>query len=139
MRSETVTTVLPAPKAKVFAYLAEIENLPRWATDFARELKVVDGRHKVVNGLGEFFFRIEADERTGVIDMLAGPTETEMALFPTRVVGLPDGRSAFTFTMFQAPGSSDELFDSQHASLVHEFANIEREFAEDGSPKPPGR
>ncbi|MGH3044342.1 MAG: hypothetical protein ACRDM2_06415 [Gaiellaceae bacterium] len=128
MKSRTVTTVLPAPKAQVFGYLSEIENLPLWATDFARELKVVDGRHKVVNGLGEFFFRIEADERTGVIDMLAGPTETEMALFPTRVVGLPDGRSAFTFTMFQVPGSSDELFESQHASLVREFANIEREF-----------
>jgi len=129
MKSRTVTTVLPAPKAQVFGYLSEIENLPLWATDFARELKVVDGRHKVVNGLGEFFFRIEADERTGVIDMLAGPTETEMALFPTRVVGLPDGRSAFTFTMFQVPGSSDELFESQHASLLHEFENIEREFA----------
>lgn len=128
MRSRTVTTVLPAPKAKVFAYLAEVENLPLWATDFARELKVVDGRHKVVNGLGEFFFRIEADERTGVIDMLAGPSEAEMALFPTRVVELPDGRSAFTFTMFQAPGASDELFESQHASLLREFGNIEREF-----------
>ena len=129
MKSRTVITVLPAPKAQVFGYLSEIENLPLWATDFARELKVVDGRHKVVNGLGEFFFRIEADERTGVIDMLAGPTEAEMALFPTRVVELPDGRSAFTFTMFQAPRSSDELFESQHASLLHEFENIEREFA----------
>lgn len=128
MRSETVTTVLPAPKGEVFAYLAEVENLPRWATEFARELKVENGRHKVVNGLGEFFFAIEADEATGVIDMRAGPTESEMALFPTRVVELPDGRSAFTFTMFQGPGSSDELFESQHASLVREFENIERQF-----------
>ena len=128
MRSETVTTVLPAPKGEVFAYLAEIENLPRWATEFARELKVENGRHKVVNGLGEFFFAVEADEATGVIDMRAGPTESEMALFPTRVVELPDGRSAFTFTMFQGPGSSDELFESQHASLVREFENIERQF-----------
>ena len=128
MRSETVTTVLPAPKGEVFGYLAEVENLPRWATEFARELKVQNGRHKVVNGLGEFFFAIEADEATGVIDMRAGPTESEMALFPTRVVGLPDGRSAFTFTMFQGPGSSDELFESQHASLVRELENIERQF-----------
>lgn len=128
MRSETVTTVLPAPKGEVFGYLAEVENLPRWATEFARELKVENGRHKVVNGLGEFFVAIEADEATGVIDMRAGPTESEMALFPTRVVELPDGRSAFTFTMFQGPGSSDELFESQHASLMREFENIERQF-----------
>ena len=128
MRSETVTRVLPAPKSEVFAYLSEIENLPLWATEFARELKVVDGRHKVVNGLGEFFFRIEADPETGVIDMLAGPGDDEMALFPTRVVELPGDRSAFTFTMFQGPGISDDLFESQHASLVRELENVEREF-----------
>lgn len=129
MRSETVTTVLPAPKSEVFAYLADIENLPRWATEFARELKIVDGRHKVVNGLGEFLFRIESDPETGVIDMLAGPDDDELALFPTRVVELPGGRSAFTFTMFQGPGMSDELFESQHASLLRELENVEREFA----------
>jgi uncharacterized membrane protein len=72
VKSRTVTTVLPAPPDRVFAYLSDIENLPHWATEFARELKVVDGRHKVVNGLGEFFFEIRADSKTGVIDMLAG-------------------------------------------------------------------
>jgi hypothetical protein len=129
MTSRTVTAVLPAPKEEVFAYLAEIENLPRWATEFARELKVVEGRYKVVNGLGEFFFRLQADERTGIIDMLAGPSENELALFPTRVVELPGGRSAFTFTMFQWPDMSDELFESQYASLLREFDNIQREFS----------
>ena len=133
MRSETVTRVLPASKRDVFAYLADVENLPHWASEFARELKVEDGHHKVVNGLGEFFVRIEADERTGVIDMLAGPDEAEMAVFPTRVVELAGGRSAFTFTMFQGPGMSDELFDAQHASLLREFENIERTFAQPSS------
>jgi hypothetical protein len=110
----------------VFAYLAEVENLPEWATEFARELRVVDGRHKVVNGLGEFFFRIEADAATGVIDMLAGPSDDELGLFPTRVVAVPGG-SAFTFTMFQA-GEDDELFDAQYASLLRELENLERRF-----------
>jgi len=129
LESRTVTTVLRKPKQDVFAYLSDIENLPRWATEFARELKIEGGRHKVVNNVGEFFFRIEADEETGVIDMLAGPTEEQMALFPTRVVALPGGDSAFTFTMFQGPDMSDELFEQQYRSLVREFENIEREFA----------
>ena len=129
MKSKTVTTVLPAPRERVFAYLADVENLPRWATEFARELKVVDGRHKVVNGLGEFYFEIHSDAETGVIDMLAGPEPDQLALFPTRVVELGPTRSAFTFTMFQWPGQDDVLFESQYASLRREFANIEREFA----------
>ena len=129
MTSRIVTAVLPAPKERVFGYLADVENLPRWATDFARELKVVDGRHKVVNGLGEFFFEIRADAASGVIDMLAGPTDDALALFPTRVVALGDDTSAYTFTMFQQPGMPDDLFESQYRSLLREFENIEREFA----------
>jgi hypothetical protein len=129
MESRTVTAVLDAPKPEVFAYLSTIENLPSWATEFARELKYEHGKAKVVNGLGEFYFGIEADAETGVIDMYAGPTEEELALFPTRVVELPGERSAFTFTMFQAPGMPDHLFESQYESLLREFDNIRREFA----------
>jgi hypothetical protein len=129
MTTRTVTEVLDAPKEEVFAFLSQIENLPRWATEFARELTYEDGKAKVVNGLGEFYFRIAADAATGVIDMYAGPTEDELALFPTRVVALPGGTSAFTFTMFQAPGMPDELFESQYESLLREFENIRNEFA----------
>ena len=48
-----------------------------------------------------------------------------MAIFPTRAVALPDGRTAYSFTMFQGPDMPDELFDAQHASLQREFRNIE--------------
>ena len=129
METRTVTAVLDAPREQVFDYLSRIENLPRWATEFARELRYEDGRAIVVNGLGEFLFTIEADPETGVIDMRAGPTDDELSLFPTRVVALPDGRSAYTFTMFQAPGMPDELFETQYASLLREFENLRRELA----------
>ena len=128
MRSETVVATLAAPKDEVFAYLADIENLPDWATEFARELRHEGGRHTVVNGRGEFAFAMEADSETGVIDMYAGPDEDEMGLFPTRVVELPGGGSAFAFTMFQAPGMPDEVFEEQHASLVRELDNLRRRF-----------
>src|SRR5207253_6713386 len=75
MLSRTVTAVLDAPQANVFDFLSRVENLPLWATDFARELKYEDGKPKVVNGLGEFYFTIDADPSTGVIDMHAGPDE----------------------------------------------------------------
>jgi hypothetical protein len=128
MDTRTVTTVLDAPKEDVFDYLAKIENLPEWATEFARELKYEHGKAKVVNGLGEFYFTISADPETGVIDMYAGPSEDELGLFPTRVVELPGGASAFTFTMFQAPGVPDELFESQYQALLREFENIREKF-----------
>ena len=129
MINRTVTTVLDAPRDEVFDYLSRLENLPEWATDFAQELKYEDGAAKVVNGLGEFYFRIDADAETGVIDMYAGPSEQELALFPTRVVALGDSKSAYSFTMFKAPGMPDELFESQYESLRREFDNIRARFA----------
>ena len=131
MINRTVTAVLDAPRDEVFEYLSRIENLPEWATDFAQELKYEDGTAKVVNGLGEFYFRIDADVKTGVIDMYAGPSEEELALFPTRVVALGDSKSAYSFTMFKAPGMPDELFESQYESLRREFDNIRARFAVD--------
>jgi len=128
METRTATMILSAPKTQVFDYLSRIENLPAWATEFARELRYEDGKPKVVNGLGEFYFVIDADPATGVIDMYAGPAEDELGLFPTRVVDLPGGASAFTFTMFQAPGMSDELFESQYRSLLRELENLRARF-----------
>jgi hypothetical protein len=126
MRSATVTTVLSAPQPAVFEYMADIEHLPEWATEFARELRREGDDYKVVNGLGEFFFTIEADAASGVIDMFAGPTKDAMAVFPTRAVALPDGRTAYSFTMFQSPEMPDDLFEAQYASLRRELANVER-------------
>jgi hypothetical protein len=128
MRNATVTTVLQAPRQAVFEYMSDIGHLPEWATEFARELRRDGDDYKVVNGLGVFFFAIRADPASGVIDMFAGPTKDAMAIFPTRAIGLPDGRTAYSFTMFQGPDMPDDLFDAQHESLRREFANIERVF-----------
>jgi hypothetical protein len=130
MMNQTVTAVLDAPSERVFDYLSKVDNLPEWATDFARELKYDGENAKVVNGLGEFFFTIDAHRDTGVIDMYAGPTEDQMALFPTRVVALGPERSAYTFTMFKAPGMDEALFEAQHRSLQREFQNIRDRFGD---------
>ncbi len=129
MISRTVTAVLDAPKTVVFGYLSNIENLPEWANEFAHELKYEDGKAKVVNGLGEFYFSIDTDEASGVIDMYSGPGEDELSLFPTRVVALGPQRSAYMFTMFKTPGMPDELFESQYESLRRELDNIRDHFS----------
>jgi hypothetical protein len=129
MRSATVTTTLHAPAGEVFDYLSRVENLPDWATEFARDLIEVDGHHKVRNGLGEFYVHIDADPASGVIDMHAGPTLEQTAVFPTRVIALTPEVTAYAFTMFQQPGMPDSLFEAQHASLQREFAHIRSRFA----------
>jgi hypothetical protein len=86
MRHHTVTATFSTPADEVFAYLADVDNLPKWATDFARELKLVDGRHKVVNGLGEFFFELHADRESGARRLARGcaPTLPDAGRAPGR-------------------------------------------------------
>ena len=130
MNSRTASVVIPATKEKVFSYLSDIENLPKWATEFAQELKVVDGKQKIATPMGELFINIRADEDSGVIDTFAGPSEDQMGVFPSRVVELPGGYSAYLLTMFQPPEMSDEDFAGQYESLAREFGNLESIFAQ---------
>jgi hypothetical protein len=62
--------------------------------------------------------------------MFAGQSKDQMAIFPTRAVSLPDGSTAYSFTMFQSPDMPDGLFESQYRSLQREFVNLEAVFAE---------
>ena len=132
MNSKTVTLILNAPKSKVFSFISNIENLPKWATEFCKELKKDGDKYKVIScnpDAGELFFSIRSDQATGVVDMFAGPTAEQMSIFPTRVVELSDNASVYIFTMFQTPGMSDELFNAQYNSLTKEFGNIRQRFA----------
>lgn len=124
MNTSTTTAYFNAPRDRVFAYVAEVENLPRWATGFCKELKKVGGHHKVVTPMGELYFGIEADPKTGVVDMSSGPDRDTMATFPVRVAALPDGGSLLLFTNVQMPGVSDEVFAAQCRELKAEFENI---------------
>lgn len=125
MKTSTHTLPLDAPKAKAFAFLADIENLPKWATNFCKALKRdEEGRYKVVTPGGEIFFRVVADEGTGTIDLFGGPTEEQMAYWPTRVIERPGAGSLFIFTAMQYPGMTDEVFAQQCKGLMEEFVHI---------------
>lgn len=126
MNSSSRTVVLNAPKSTVFAFLSEPQNLPKWATGFCQEISSGESGLTVTTPQGEIVFRMECDEESGVIDMYGGPTPEQMAYFPTRVVSLPGGGSAYTFTNIQWPGISDEDFNAQCAGLGEEFENIRR-------------
>ena len=64
MKSSTHTLTVRASKDRTFDFLSRIENLPKWATLFCKELKpMAGGRYKVITPQGEIFFRIDGDFR----------------------------------------------------------------------------
>src|SRR5579885_1850345 len=128
MNNRTVTVTLSAPRAAVFNFLADIENLPKWATEFCERVCLERDGWRALTSQGELFVEFEADDDTGVIDMRAGYTRTQMNLFPVRILSLPDGGSVAMFTFFQAPDLSDEIYECQYRSLLVEVRGLIERF-----------
>jgi hypothetical protein len=124
MRIETVAAIIKAPRDKVLSFLSNVENLPKWATEFCKKLEKVEGRYYVTSCQGRMLFEMRADHKTGVLDMAGGPTESQMTLWPARVVPLPNGNSAFLFTVIQGPGVPDAEFQNQLEALGREMLNV---------------
>jgi uncharacterized protein YndB with AHSA1/START domain len=126
MQAETITTVINRPREEVYAFINQIETLPKWADGFAKAVKVVDGHQKVDTPFGEWFLTYESNPKLGVIDMWAGPAQDQMDIFPVRVIARPDGSTVTTMTLFQAPDVSDEEFAKSVESLTRENENLKR-------------
>ena len=125
MNTSTHTLSLAASKEQAFAFLSKIENLPKWATRFCKELtRAADGRDRIVTPQGEMYFNIEADASTGVIDMYGGPASGREAYWPARIVERPGSGSLFIFTALQYPGVPDADFAAQCEGLEAEFEHI---------------
>lgn len=125
MNSKTHTLSIDAPKERVFDFVSNVENLPKWATVFCRRLRKDDrGRWRVLSPDGEIFFRIDANAEAGLVDMRGGPDEGAMAYWPARIVACPDGQALLTFTAFQYPGMTDEQFGAACDGLKAEFPRL---------------
>ncbi len=128
MKNRTLTVTLAMERDELFATLAPIENLPAWAPGFCSALRREGRLWRGTSPLGELYFAITADARTGVIDLFFGAQPDEMMLVPLRVVRQPHG-AAVTCTLFQPADWPDELFELQHET----FAGALRELARRGA------
>lgn len=123
MRADTQTISIDADPRKVFAILADPRSLPRWAVGFAKAVRRDDGRWIVTTGGGEMPLRIEADERTRVVDFVMSPAPGVEALAGSRV--LPRGSGAeVLFTQFQPPGMPDDVFAMNVRAVAHELTML---------------
>ena len=80
MRADTKSISIQATPSKVEEFVANPQNLPRWAVGFAKAIHRKNGRWFVTTGAGDMEIRIEADSRSGVVDYFMSPTPgVEMA------------------------------------------------------------
>jgi hypothetical protein len=112
--------VVDAPAEAVYDFVEDLRNLPRWAFHFCQDIRLTDDGAMVTSPMGEVYFGITGDRDLGVIDWWCGPTMATAERWPTRVVGLPDGRSLYQVTaMFgdRVPADVDQLFADELGAL----------------------
>ena len=120
---------MTTPKDKVFAFLSDIENLPRWSTKFVKKIMPGDGKYKAVTPIGEVFIRLDTNEKAGLIDIYAGPTEDNMTPAYLRVISLLDDSTAIMFTFFQYASTSDTIWKIFCEWIKVEVENIKKHFS----------
>ena len=122
MRSNTQTITIEAPASEVYAFVADPENLPRWAIGFAREIRPDGADWRVRTGGGsDVRLRYRTDAERGIVDFCMEPAPGVETVAYSRVV--PNGGGTdVVFTQQQTRGMADEDFDAQVVALAHELA-----------------
>ena len=126
MQARTLDVVLSADRDAVFRLLADVEALPRWAAAFCERVDLVDGGWLALTGAGEVFCEIEADDRTGVIDLRLAMGGEPPGLMPLRVLALPGGGTLVTLTLLRSPVQSAEQFHRLRRALQQDLQALGR-------------
>lgn len=109
--------VVDAPAEAVYDFVTDLRNFPRWAYHFCKGIRLVDGGAIVTTPQGEMYFGVTGDRDLGVIDWWSGPTMETAERWPTRVIGLPDGRSLYMVGALLAPTAPPEVDQLFHDEL----------------------
>jgi uncharacterized protein YndB with AHSA1/START domain len=113
MNSQTQSVRIAVAPEHVYGYVSDAQNLPQWATGFAKSVRAQgSGTWKVETPQGEVGLQVTADPNQGVIDFWIEPAPGIRVLAASRVVGY-GGVTEFMFTQFQPPGMPDAVFESQ--------------------------
>lgn len=128
MQIRTVALSVSASRENVFRFLADIENLPKWATESCERLELRHDGWWAYTSRGEMMVEVCTDDRAGIIDFRLGPSVDELGLFPLRVLSLAKKRTLISFIFIQSPEQTDELCEKQFLSLLIEMQGLIRRF-----------
>ena len=129
MKSVTESCTVPKSFEMVFDFLSDFTNMPKWATQFVKSIRTENGKKIATTPFGDVFVRIESDRKTGVIDIFAGPDEKTMNPAFMRVISFSDGSCGVTFTFFQWPETTDQMWEIFCSWIKIEVGNIKKLFS----------
>jgi len=117
MNIHPLTVTVSAPRDTVFNFLADIENLPKWAGGWCERLALQRGRWWALTTEGEQIMDMETSAGTGVIDLRAGVSPDRLRLLPIRVVALSTRRTLISLLVIEGADEANAAFTRRRDHL----------------------
>jgi hypothetical protein len=123
MRADTKTISIEAEPGKVFRFVSDPAQLPRWAVGFAKAVRRDADGWLVVTSSREIPVRVRADPASGVVDFVMRPEPGLEVTAWSRVLARGAG-AEYVFTQVQPPGMPPDAFERSAAAVAHELAAL---------------
>jgi hypothetical protein len=115
-------SILRSPEA-VYAFVANAENLPRWASGLGDRVQREGAEWLAEGPLGRVRIRFAPENDLGVLDHEVTLPSGDAVKNPLRVVA-NGGGSELTFTLFCLPGTSAERFAEDAAWVERDLKKL---------------
>ena len=123
MNCDTQSIMINVAPAKLFDFLANPENLSRWAGSLCQSVRKEGDQWMIESKMGELKLRLVSNKEFGVIDYHIIPPLPMKFVAYSRIV--PNGQgSEFIFTQFQLPLLPGSFFEKQKESLKKELVTL---------------
>ncbi len=116
MNSRTITVSIDLPRAAIYKFASNPENLPQWVQSFCLSGRKSGDAWQMETPIGWVGIQFVPTNEFGVLDHVVTLPDGQSILNPMRVVANGEG-SEVMFTLFQLPGMSEEQY-SQDAEMV---------------------
>ena len=122
--SAHVSTTIDRPADDVYAFMADPQNLPRWAAGLARQdVDVVDGALIVESPMGRVTVEFAPPNRFGILDHRVTLPSGESVDNPVRVIPNADGCDV-VFTVHRRAGMGAEDFVADTDAVAADLATL---------------
>lgn len=128
MHVQIFTLTVSASRDFVFNFLADVENLPKWAGGYWERITLQRGRWWALTADGEQVVEIAASPDAGVIDVWGGPSPERVTLTPIRVIALSACCTLVSFTFIEADDLGPGAFARRCQILRDEIEKLPQRF-----------
>jgi uncharacterized protein YndB with AHSA1/START domain len=125
VRSRTLSVSIDCPPARVYAFVRNAENIPRWAGGLAKAVRKTADGWILETADGPLGFAFVADNDLGVLDHVVTVAPGVDVRNPMRVVANGSG-SEVTFTLFELPGMTAEKFAEDARMVERDLRALKR-------------